>query len=212
MWDEIYYRFPIFNLATVEVREWISNFTQHFTGHLIMDYWENWQHYCVKGFPISGTQLVYYAVCFDLLLSMFHLCRFRLCGEVSTHEQKMEKSFSRLICDHVNWDVIWVPRGKISFMQLRHNLYIPIYIIEMKLWHFSVFLDNLLPSLGKICFNMIAYVACSTGWFWVITWLHVTVMVKWPKSSSKHMEIVHLGKSSNYLYGKRVHVYVYIYK
>ena len=32
MWDEITYPFLNFNSATVEVWEWISNFTPHFTG------------------------------------------------------------------------------------------------------------------------------------------------------------------------------------
>ena len=35
MWDEITHQFPNFNGATVEVSEWISNFIQHFTGHVI---------------------------------------------------------------------------------------------------------------------------------------------------------------------------------
>ena len=34
VWDEITYPFPNFNGATVEVWEWISNFTPHFTGHM----------------------------------------------------------------------------------------------------------------------------------------------------------------------------------
>ena len=34
MWDEITYPFPIFNDATVEGWEWISNFT-----HIILDMW-----------------------------------------------------------------------------------------------------------------------------------------------------------------------------
>ena len=35
LWDGITYPFPNFNGATVEVWEWISDFTQHFTGHVI---------------------------------------------------------------------------------------------------------------------------------------------------------------------------------
>ena len=35
MWGEITYPLPNFNGATVEVWEWISNFTPHFTGHVI---------------------------------------------------------------------------------------------------------------------------------------------------------------------------------
>ena len=35
MWDEITYPFPNFNGCTVEVWEWISNFTQHFTPQAI---------------------------------------------------------------------------------------------------------------------------------------------------------------------------------
>ena len=190
MWDEINYRFPIFNLPTVEVWEWISNFTQHFTGHVIMDYWEKLTTLLWTPDKMDTT-----SVLCSLFWSPLIYVGLDYVGTSQHMSKRWQKSFSRLICDHVNWDVIWVPRGRLSFMRLGHNLCIPVYIIEMKLWHFSVFLDNLLPSLGKICFNMTAYVACSTGQFRVITWLHVTVMVKWPKSSSKHMEIVHQGKS-----------------
>ena len=35
MWDEITYPFLNFNGSTVEVKEWISNFILHFTGHVI---------------------------------------------------------------------------------------------------------------------------------------------------------------------------------
>ena len=35
VWDEITYPFPNLIGATVEVWEWISNFTPHFTGHVI---------------------------------------------------------------------------------------------------------------------------------------------------------------------------------
>ena len=35
MWDEITYPFLNCNSCTVEVPEWISNFTLHFTGHVI---------------------------------------------------------------------------------------------------------------------------------------------------------------------------------
>ena len=35
MWDEITYPFLNFNGAAVEVKEWISNFTPHFTRHVI---------------------------------------------------------------------------------------------------------------------------------------------------------------------------------
>ena len=35
MWDEITYSFSHFNDATVDVREWISDFIQHFTGHVV---------------------------------------------------------------------------------------------------------------------------------------------------------------------------------
>ena len=35
VWDVITYPFPNFNGATVEVWEWIINFTTHFTGHVI---------------------------------------------------------------------------------------------------------------------------------------------------------------------------------
>ena len=35
VWDEITYPFTNFNSATVEVCEWKSNFTQHFTEHVI---------------------------------------------------------------------------------------------------------------------------------------------------------------------------------
>ena len=35
MWDEITHPFPSLNGATVEVWKWISNFTPHFTGHVI---------------------------------------------------------------------------------------------------------------------------------------------------------------------------------
>ena len=34
VWDEIIYPFPNFN-GTVEVWEWTSNFTPHFTGYVI---------------------------------------------------------------------------------------------------------------------------------------------------------------------------------
>ena len=34
MWDEIIYPFPNLNGATVEVWEWISNFTPDFTVHV----------------------------------------------------------------------------------------------------------------------------------------------------------------------------------
>ena len=41
MLDEITYSFPNFNGTAVEVWEWISNFTQHFTGYVITyPYWE----------------------------------------------------------------------------------------------------------------------------------------------------------------------------
>ena len=41
MWDEITYPFLNFNGATIEVQEWISNFTPHFTGHVITyPYWD----------------------------------------------------------------------------------------------------------------------------------------------------------------------------
>ena len=33
--DEITYAFINFNSATIEVKEWISNFISHFTGHVI---------------------------------------------------------------------------------------------------------------------------------------------------------------------------------
>ena len=36
VWDEFTYPFPNFNGCTVEVREWISNFILHFTGHVII--------------------------------------------------------------------------------------------------------------------------------------------------------------------------------
>ena len=39
VWDEIAYPFPNFNGATVEVWEWISNFTPLFTGHVISYPW-----------------------------------------------------------------------------------------------------------------------------------------------------------------------------
>ena len=44
MWDEVAYPLPNFNGATVEVWEWISNFIQHFTGHVITHPWwdSNW--------------------------------------------------------------------------------------------------------------------------------------------------------------------------
>ena len=35
MWDEITYPFLNFSGATVEVKEWISNFIPHFIGHVI---------------------------------------------------------------------------------------------------------------------------------------------------------------------------------
>ena len=35
IWDEITYPFPNFNGCTVEVWEWMNNFTLHFTGHVI---------------------------------------------------------------------------------------------------------------------------------------------------------------------------------
>ena len=35
VWDEVTYPFPNFNGATIEVWEWISNFTPHFTGYVI---------------------------------------------------------------------------------------------------------------------------------------------------------------------------------
>ena len=35
IWDEITYPFLNFNGATVEVKEWISNFIPHLTGHVI---------------------------------------------------------------------------------------------------------------------------------------------------------------------------------
>ena len=35
LWGEIAYPFPNFNVATVEVWEWISNFIPNFTGHVI---------------------------------------------------------------------------------------------------------------------------------------------------------------------------------
>ena len=33
--DEVTYPFPNFNGAAIEVWEWISNFIQHITGHVI---------------------------------------------------------------------------------------------------------------------------------------------------------------------------------
>ena len=39
MWDEFTYLFQDFNSSAVEVLEWISNFNQHFTGHVITYAW-----------------------------------------------------------------------------------------------------------------------------------------------------------------------------
>ena len=36
MWDEITYPFLNFNGATIEVKQWISNFTLHFTSYVII--------------------------------------------------------------------------------------------------------------------------------------------------------------------------------
>ena len=41
VWDEITYSFPNFNVATVEVWEWISAFIPHFARHVITNpYWD----------------------------------------------------------------------------------------------------------------------------------------------------------------------------
>ena len=37
-WGEISYLFPNLNSATIEVLEWISNFTPYFAGHVIKEY------------------------------------------------------------------------------------------------------------------------------------------------------------------------------
>ena len=36
VWDEITYQFPNLNGAVVDVWEWMSNFIQHFIGHVII--------------------------------------------------------------------------------------------------------------------------------------------------------------------------------
>ena len=46
MWDEITYPFPDFNSCTVEVWEGISNFTPHFTGHVITYSWQRTKNGC----------------------------------------------------------------------------------------------------------------------------------------------------------------------
>ena len=51
VWDEITYSFPNFNSCTVEVWEWISNFTPHFTGHVITYLWDYSKSMLVKGAP-----------------------------------------------------------------------------------------------------------------------------------------------------------------
>ena len=35
LWDEVTYPVLNFNYATIEVKEWKSNFIAHFTGHVI---------------------------------------------------------------------------------------------------------------------------------------------------------------------------------
>ena len=35
MWDEISYPFPNFNGSTVDIWEWISNFTPHFPEYVV---------------------------------------------------------------------------------------------------------------------------------------------------------------------------------
>ena len=46
--DEITYPFPNFNGAVVEFYEWQSNFTSHFTGHMIWEFiYQHWGHCCL---------------------------------------------------------------------------------------------------------------------------------------------------------------------
>ena len=51
MWDEIIYPFTSFNDCTVEVWEWINNFTPLFIGHTITYPWDPSESISLKGAP-----------------------------------------------------------------------------------------------------------------------------------------------------------------